>query len=411
MRHDPVTRLGFANARASLRPFGIKASDRLSHLWVVGKTGVGKSTLLRTIARQDLQGRAGMLLLDPHGDLARDVLEEATRLERPVRLIDHHVDDWSLDPFSGVPREQFALAVAGLVETFRKIWADDWGPRLQHTLANIFWTLLFLPHATLLDVPRLLADTSFRRDAIGHVGNPAVKAFWRYEFGRWSPGFKAMALAPIQNKVGAILADPKLRKAFANKGRPVRLRKALDEGEVIMADLSKGVWGEGPSSLLGSLLLARLVLAGLSRANQPRSDRRPFWVIADEFQSFGTTHTATMLGELRKYAIGVVAANQHAAQIEPEIRDALIGNTGTTIVFRVGARDARYFAQEFSPVFSADDFLSLPNFHYYIRLLVDGEPTRPFSAELRPVWRTPKNGSAASPSRVLPEHDLPERER
>ncbi len=377
---DRVTHLGYANARAKLRKFGIKERDRLSHIWIVGKTGVGKSTLLGQIARQDLAGPRGFLLLDPHGDLAVEVKKEAERIGRPVRWLDHRIDGWNVNPFDGVPEDQFPLAVAGLVETFKKIWSDEWGPRLSYILTNVFWTLLYAPKATLLDVPRLLADARFRSGLVGHVSNKAVTDFWKFEYNRWSHGFRSMALAPVQNKVGAILADPRLRQAFSDRGEPIRLRQAMDRGEVILADLSKGVLGEGPSDLLGSMLLSRLVLAALSRSQLPRSGRSPFWVIADEFQSFATTHSAAMLGELRKYGIGVTAANQHAAQLDRGVRDALLGNSGTVIVFRVGAVDTHLFSQEFSPVFTRDDFLTLPNFSYYLRLLLNGRPSRPFSA-------------------------------
>ncbi len=388
--HDPdrVTYLGYANSRAKLRKFGIKERDRLSHLWVVGKTGVGKSTLLSQIASQDLEGPHGFLLLDPHGDLVAEVLKVAEERHRTVRVLDAQVDGWNLNPFAGVAKGQFPLAVAGLTETFKKIWSDEWGPRLAHIVTNLFWTLFYMPDGTLLEVPRLLSDNSFRSDALRYIDNPAVSAFWRYEFARWSPGFKSMALAPVQNKIGAILSDPRLRKVFSGSGEPLRLRQAMDRGDIILADLSKGVLGEGPSDLLGSLLLSRLALSALSRSDTQRENRNPFWVIADEFQSFGTVHTATMLGELRKYGVGIIAANQHASQLDPEIREALVGNAGTIIVFRVGAKDARYFAQEFSPTFSTDDFLSLPNFYFYFRLLIDGEPSRPLSAELWPKWRT-----------------------
>ena len=385
MSAERVTYLGYANSRAKLRRFGIYDRDRLSHIWIVGKTGVGKSTLLSQIARQDLAGPHGFLLLDPHGDLAQEVKSAADQMDRPVRFLDHRIDGWSLNPFDGVPESQYALAVAGLTETFKKIWSDEWGPRLSWILTNLFWTLFYMPNGTLLDVPRLLSDARFRNASLKHVDNRAVIDFWRDEYANWRQGFRSMALAPVQNKIGTVLADPRLRKAFSTEGESIRIRRVMDGGDFIIADLSKGIWGEGPSDLAGSMLLSRLVLAALSRAEVPHGDRGPFWALIDEFQSFATAHTATMLGELRKYGVGVTAANQHAAQLERDARDSLAGNAGTVIAFRTGANDARLFAAEFPGAFEPEDFLTLPNFRYYLRLLVGGDPDRAFSAKVRPV--------------------------
>ena len=379
---ERVTYLGYANARAKLRRFGIYDRDRLSHIWIVGKTGVGKSTLLSKIARQDLAGPRGFLLLDPHGDLAQEVQAAADQIGRKVRFLDHRIDGWSLNPFDGVPESQFALAVAGLTETFKKIWSDEWGPRLSWILTNLFWTLLYMPDGTLLDVPRLLSDTRFRNQALKHVDNPAVTDFWRHEYANWSQGFRSIALAPVQNKIGAILADPRLRKATSAEGESIRFRESMDDGSVVIADLSKGIWGEGPSDLAGSLLLSRLVLAALSRAETTRDDRKPFWVLIDEFQSFATEHTTTMLGELRKYGVGVTAANQQTGQLDREVGDALAGNVGTTIVFRVGGSDAGYFSTELGHPIEAFDLLTLPNFECYLRLLAGASPTHVFSSTI-----------------------------
>ncbi len=379
---DRVTYLGYANARSKRTRFGIKQHDRLSHCWIVGKTGVGKSTLLKSVAVQDLETEVGFLLLDPHGDLVKEVATHAETISREVLHFNPAEEGWSLNPFAGVAPSLRPLAVAGLVETFKKLWPKEWGPRLENILRNVAWTLTEAKEATLLDVPRLLSDRHFRGRIVERLENRSVVDFWRYEFARWTSGFRSMALAPLENKIGAILGDPRLRRLFGPGGRPLRLREAMDRGDVVLADLSKGVLGEGPSDLVGSLLLSRLALAALSRAEAVKYERQPFWVIADEFQSFGTEYVATMLGELRKYGVGMVAANQRSSQLTPEVRDALLGNCGTVIVFRVGSADGRLFASEFSPVFAPDDFLTLPNFSFYLRLLIDGQPSKAFSAQL-----------------------------
>ncbi len=379
---DQVTYLGYANARARLTRFGIRAPDRLAHCWLVGKTGVGKSTLLSTIAKQDLLGDMGFLLLDPHGDLVEEVKEYAKVIEKEIIVFDPSKPEWSLNPFEDVRASLRPLAVAGFVETMHKLWPQEWGPRLEHIMRNVTWTLVETKDATLLDVPRLLSDKHFRRELVERLLNREVRSFWQYEFEKWTPGFRAMALAPLENKVGAILGDPRLRRLFGKKGTPLRIRNAMDRSEVVLADLSKGVLGEGPSDLVGSLLLSRVALAALSRSQMGKDERVPFWVIADEFQSFGTAYVATMLGELRKFGVGLVAANQRTGQLDPDARDAMLGNAGTVIVFRVGASDARIFAAEFSPTLSPDDFLTLSNFSFYLRLLIDGKPSKPFSAQL-----------------------------
>ena len=273
-----------------------------------------------------------------------------------------------------------ALAAAGLVEVFRKIWPDDWGPRLEHLLRNVVFTLLERPDSSLADIPRLLADRTFRSQLVANIQDPVVKDFWTNEFEKYSPGFRSVVVAPLQNKIGALLTDSTLRRILTEPGDPLDLRRIMDEGRVLLVNLDKGRIGGGPSATLGSFLVSSLALAAVSRSDIPENHRRDFAVVLDEFQTFTTLSVATMLAELRKYRVGMVLAHQHLSQLDPEIRDAVFGNAGTVVSFRVGAADAAFLAREFAPVFAAEDFIALPQYHTYIRLLIDGEPSRPFSA-------------------------------
>lgn len=382
-----ITYLARTNTARNERVFGIHQVDRRSHIAIVGKTGTGKSALLQSIIRQDIAAGRGAALFDPHGDLVRAVTEripparrgsvvffDATDPELPLRF----------NPFANIPEHQRALAAAGLVEVFKKIWPDDWGPRLEHLLRNVVFTLLDRPGSSLADIPRLIADRTFRFQVVAGIDDPIVHDFWTNEFEKYSPGFRSVVVAPLQNKIGALLTDPTLRRIFVEPGEMLDLRRIMDEGRILLVNLDKGLIGEGPAATLGSFLLSHHALAALSRSNIPESERRDFSIILDEFQTFATLSVATMLAELRKFRVGMVLANQHLSQVDPAVRDAVFGNAGTLIAFRTGAADAAFLAREFAPTFSAEDFIALPRYHIYVRLLIDGEPSAPFSATTLP---------------------------
>lgn len=371
-----------ADHRAVLRPFLIPKADRLSHCYLIGRTGVGKTTVLRILAAQDLRRGQGFAFVDPHGDVVDRLLEQVPE-ERSgdVMAIDGVAGGWHFNPLQAPRGADTALHAAGLVDVFRKIWEEDWGPRLEHLWRNVVLTLLAVPGATLGDVPRLLTDFGYRRGVVSGLSDEIVRAFWFDEYDRYSPRFRSVVVAPLQNKIGALLTDKRLRAILTAKKSSFDLREIMDEGGVLLINLAKGRMGEGPSSLLGSLLVSHLALAGLARADQPEDERRPFFIYLDEFHTFSTTMLATMLSELRKYKVGMVLAHQYLSQLEPEIRDAVLGNVGTLICFRVGAKDAGFLAREMSPVFSADDLLSLPNYHIYVKLMINGQVSRPFSAQ------------------------------
>jgi hypothetical protein len=378
-----ITYLGRTNHRNAGVPFGIRQKDRRQHLYICGKTGTGKSHLLRILFEQDNSALQGCALLDPHGDLAASAAR-SVQLNRLADLVYLDATDasvkWRLNPFTDVPPTDHARAAANLVEVFRKIWPDDWGPRLEHLWRNVALTLLETPESSLASVPALLADKTFRSQIVSVLENDFVRDFWTNEFDRYSPGFRSVVVAPLQNKVGALLADPVLRRLLTEPGTQIDFRRIIDDGKVLVANLDKGHLGEGPSALLGSLLMSQLVHAGLSRSDQPEDERRDFWIYADEFQTFTTLSVASLLSELRKYRIGAILANQHLSQLEKEIRDAVFGNVGTIISFRVGAADASFLSREFGERFEASDFTSLPRFSVYIRLLIEGETSPAFSA-------------------------------
>lgn len=377
-----ITYFAQTNHRDPRRTFGIRQNDRHSHCYVIGKTGTGKSTLLKTMVLQDIVSGRGLALLDPHGDLSGEVLASVPQ-ERLTDVI--HLDtpraNWTFNPLSHVPAGQDALAVAELIEVFKKIWTDEWGPRLEHVLRNVLFTLLETPESTLADVQQLLTDKRYREAVARDIQNIEVREFWLTEFSGYSPAFRAVVTAPVQNKLGALLTDPRMRAIVTAPHSSFDLNDVMDNQKVLLVNLSRGQIGEGPAQLLGALLAARVGLAGLARADRPRAKRRDFCLYIDECQMFATESFASMLAELRKYHVSLVLANQYLSQLPNTIRDAVVGNVGTLISFRVGAADAAYLAREFAPTFSATDLVNLPNYNVIMRLMIDGEVSRPFSAE------------------------------
>ena len=351
-------------------------------MYVIGKTGTGKSTLLKTMVLQDIIAGRGLALLDPHGDLISEILARTPDEHRSrTILLDTPRANWTFNPLTQITHGQEALAVAELVEVFKKIWTDEWGPRLEHLLRNVLFTLLEMPGATLADAQPLLTDKKhFEQVALG-LENPEVREFWLKEFKGYSPPFRAVVTAPLQNKLGALLTDPRMKAIITAEESSFDLKTVMDEGKVLLVNLSRGQIGEGPAQLLGALLAARVGLAGLARAHQPEERRRDFGLYLDEFHMFATDSFATMLAELRKYRVGLVLANQYLGQLESTVRDAVMGNAGTLVCFRVSADDAAYLAREFVPTFEAEDLVSLPNCTICIKLMINGEVSRPFSAE------------------------------
>ncbi len=371
------------NFRGQSRPFGIKLADRRAHMYIIGKTGVGKSTLLQTLIKHDLDAGHGLALLDPHGDLVERVLADVPEHRKPD-LIYFNVPDtahpFAFNPLQHVPVSRRPLAASGMLNVFKRLWDDSWGPRLEHILRNALLALLDQPEATLADILRLLDDASFRRRAAANIQNAQVRNFWLKEYEGYPSRFRAEAIAPVQNKVGAFLADPVLNRILTQHNSSFRLRDVMDQGKILLVNLAKGIIGEDTASLLGALLVARFGLAAMSRADTPEEQRPDFFLYLDEFHSFTTLSLAEMLSELRKYRLDLILTHQYLAQLDLKMRDAIFGNVGTMISFRIGAVDAELLVQEFYPEFSVVDLTSLPNYHIYLKLMIDGMLSRPFSA-------------------------------
>lgn len=381
--HGDVTYLGRVNHRNDNRRFGIRQEDRFLHLYVIGKTGTGKSTLLGTMAMQDSSAGRGFALIDPHGDLVERLHADICRSNARDVIYLNATDPfqpYGYNPLHAVRYEHIPLAASGLLEVFKKMWSDAWGVRMEHILRNALYALLEQKHATLSDIPRLFLDRSFRRQIVSSLQNAPVKLFWEKEFERYSFSYRADGVASIQNKIGAFLADPLMRRILTEPKVPISLRRIMDDGKVLLVNLGKGRIGEDSSALLGGLLVTTIGLAAFSRADAAPALRRDFMVFIDEFQSFTTLAVANMLSELRKYRVGLTMAHQYLHQLEPEIRHAVLGNAGTLLSFRVGAEDAPHISRELLERFDARDLQSLENRRVYIRLMIDGQPSKPFSA-------------------------------
>lgn len=367
--------------------FGIKQRDRRAHMYILGKTGTGKSTLLETLIRQDLTKGHGLALLDPHGDLVEKVLAGLPEGRR-ADLVYFDATDASrplgFNPLESVAAQYRPLAASGLLSVFQHIWADSWGPRLEHILRNALLALLEQPSASLADIPRLLDDNAFRKQVAAKITNEQVRDFWLKEYAGYPARFRAEAIAPIQNKVGAFLASPLIHNIINQERSAFRLRKVMDEGKILLVNLAKGKIGADTSTLLGALLVSRLGLAALSRADQPEEKRRDFYLYLDEFHNFTTLSLVGMLSELRKYRLNLILAHQYLAQLDERLLAAILGNVGTIISFRIGPSDSEIIAQEFAPEFSATDPVNLPNYHIYLKLMIDGRVSSPFSAATLP---------------------------
>jgi len=371
------------NHRNAGVPFGIRQADRMSHTYIIGQTGVGKSTLIETLALQDMKAGRGFAVIDPRGDLTERLAQQADEI-CPERLNYFNAPDrlqpYGYNPLRRVPDNLIPLAASGFLETLKKLWPDAWGVRMEHVLRNSLFALLERDGSTLPDILSLYVDEKYRKEVVKTIRNDVIKRFWLDEFENYPARLRAEAVAPIQNKLGALLSDPVLYRMLVEPDIDLRIRPLMDNGEILLVNLSKGQLGESGTHVLGGLIVSTIGLAAFSRATIPASDRRPFFVYIDEFQSFTTLMMADMMSELRKYGIGLILAHQYVNQLEPDICSAVLGNAGTIISFRVGGEDTALLSRTFAPKFSVTDLLNLPNREIYLKLMIAGTPSAPFSA-------------------------------
>lgn len=382
---NQINYLAQTNFRSEHKRFGIRQPDRLFHTYIIGKTGTGKTTLLFNQMKQDIEADLGFALIDPHGDLADRIVSEVPENRKDDLVVLDATDpgcEWGYNPLRRVVKEKRSLAASGIIETLKKLYdKKSWGVKMEHILRNVLLTLLDQEEADFSCIPKILLNKNYRRKCLNNLSNEAVLDFWYDEYEKYNPWQKANAIAPILNKVGAFLSNPYLSAVLISDRKQISFRSCLDQGKILIINLAKGRIGEDASMLLGGLLINSISLAAFSRSDLPEEDRKPFLVYVDEFQSFSTLSIANMLSELRKYGVGMILANQFLSQLEKEIRDSVLGNVGTIISFRLGVSDAKYMAQEFHPVFDFDDLVALPNYHIYLKLMINGSPSKPFSAK------------------------------
>ena len=378
----PILYLGRTNGRLPHRTFGIWEADRFFHMLVIGRTGVGKTTLVESMALQDIREGRGLCVIDPHGDLVKRLVAQVP-LSRYSDLM--HLDlprgdqPFAYNPLKRVPPEFIPLAAGGLLSAMKKMWQYEWGVRMEHVLRNALFALIEYGRATLPDVLRLLTDDGFRKEVLRRVRNEQVRLFWTSEYPKYNPRYRQEAIAPIQNKIGAFLADPRMRRLFTEAPTELSLRRAMDDGKIVLINLAKGALGDDTANLLGAFLVSTIALAAFSRADSAATLRRDFFLYIDEFQNFTTNSVVGMVSELRKFRVALTLAHQHLAQLEPEVRHAVLANVGTLVSLRVGPEDALVLGREFDGVFDATDLVNLPNHHAYWKLMIDGAPSRPFS--------------------------------
>jgi hypothetical protein len=396
MDNNPITYFAETDARNKKIRFGIKESDRLRHTYVIGKTGVGKSTALENMAIQDIQNGNGLAVIDPHGSMAEKLLDYVpeSRIKDVLYFapfdLEHPV---SFNVLEDIGADKRHLVVNGLMSTFEKIWVDAWSARMAYILNNTLLALLEYPGATLLGVNRMLADKEYRKKVVDNIKDPSVRSFWVEEFAKYTDKYAAEATPAIQNKVGQFTSNPLVRNLIGQSKSSFDIRDFMDNKKILLINLSKGLVGEGNANLIGSMLITKIYLAAMSRADKNKAElaKLPcFYLYVDEFQSFANKSFADILSEARKYKLSLNIAHQYIEQMEEEVRDAVFGNVGTMITFRVGAFDAEVLEKEFAPTFSAEDLVNLGKYQIYLKLMIDDVSSKPFSAMTMPPIAKPE---------------------
>ena len=390
-KNKDLTYIGLTTFRDKNQLFGIKRKDRRQHVYLLGKSGTGKSVLMFNMIIQNIQNGEGVCVVDPHGELVEGVLSAIP----PHRVKDvvyfnpadanHHI---GFNVLELIDPQYKHLVASGLMGIFTKIWANAWSARMEYILNNAILALLDTPGSTMLGIPRMLVDKDYRQKIISNLKDPVIKAFWIHEYEAWQDKFRNEAIAPIQNKVGQFLSTSIIRNVVGQSKSTINIFDIMNEGKIFLVNVSKGRIGEDNSALLGGMIITKIQLAAMERVRIPEDERKDFYLYVDEFQNFVTDSFASILSEARKYRLNLTVAHQYTAQLVSDkssaVRDAIFGNVGTMIVFRVGADDAEFLEKEFDPEFTPSDIVNLPNYKIYLKLMIDGITSRPFSAKTLP---------------------------
>jgi hypothetical protein len=393
-----ITYFGKADFRNKMVQFGIKAEDRTRHMYVIGKTGMGKSTLLENLAVQDIQNGNGCAFIDPHGGTAELLLDYVPehRIKDVIYFAPFDTDyPVAFNIMEDVGKDKRHLVASGLMSAFKKIWVDAWSARMEYILGNTLLALLEFPGATLLGVNRMYSDKDYRKKVVDNITDPSIKSFWVDEYAKYGDRYTQEATPAIQNKVGQFVSNPLIRNIIGQSKSTFDIREVMDNKKILIMNLSKGKVGDQNTSLLGSMLITKIYLAAMSRADATAMEMKQlphFYFFVDEFQSFANESFADILSEARKYRLNLTIAHQYIEQMPDEVRAAVFGNVGTMITFRVGSYDADVLEKEFLPAFSAEDIVNLDKYQLYLRLMIDGVGSKPFSAvALPPIHREGKS--------------------
>jgi DNA-directed RNA polymerase subunit RPC12/RpoP len=384
------------NFRNEMTKFGIKTDDRRRHLYVIGKTGMGKTTMLENLILSDIYAGHGCCYVDPHGDTAEKLINYIPK-HRINDVVYFNPADLAFpvgfNAFEITSEAQKHLLASGMMSVFKKIWENMWSSRMEYILNNTILALLDNPGSTMLGINRLLSDADYRKRIVGNVKDPVVKQFWLKEFAAYNDKYAQEAVAPIQNKIGQFLSASVIRNIVAQVKSTINIREIMDENKIFIVNLSKGRIGEDSMRLLGGLLISKMQLSAMERVDMPEVDRKDFYLYVDEFQNFATESFASILSEARKYRLCLTMAHQYIAQLTDEVREAVFGNVGTIMTYRVGSVDAQFMETEFAPRFTPEDLINIPKFNIYLKLLIDGVTSHPFSAAALPPIGHPTHSS------------------
>ncbi|MBU1122961.1 type IV secretory system conjugative DNA transfer family protein, partial [Patescibacteria group bacterium] len=389
---EGTTVLGEAVFRGQRTKFGIRTDDRRRHIYCIGKTGMGKSTILENMIFSDIHDGRGVGVIDPHGDLIEDIINFIPKSRsNDVIIFDPSDKDYplSFNMLECKDPDQRAIICSGIMGVFVKLWPDVWSERMKHILRNTLLALIEYQGSSMLGIMRLFADDEYRAKVVAKVTDPLVKSFWEDEYAVWSEKYRTEAISAIQNKVGQLLTTPVMRNIVGQVKSTLDIRHAMDSGKIVLVNLSKGKLGEDVSAFLGSMLVTKFQIDAMGRADIPEAQRKDFFLYVDEFQNFATESFATILSEARKYRLSLTMANQYVAQLliddkNTALKDAVFGNVGTLISFQVGSDDAEDISLQFEEAVTPKDILSLPKYHAYVRLMIDGVNTKPFSVSTLP---------------------------